>query len=60
MIASTIANVNRNKKQKAFQPDDFFSPRFKAPTRIMSVDESLNFVRMLNASLGGVDLTRVR
>lgn len=57
MIAATIANINRTKKQqKAFEPTDFFAPRVQEKPRVMSVDQSLNFIRQLNRQLGGVDL----
>jgi hypothetical protein len=38
LIATILANQNRNKSQRAVKPADFF-PSLKVPHRKMSVDE---------------------
>lgn len=57
MIASTIANGYRDtkKKREPFTPQDFMPERVARKPREMTGDESFNFVRLLNASLGGID-----
>jgi hypothetical protein len=59
MIASTIANINRDPKSRSdpYEPADFMPRRRieKAPEP-MTVDASLDWVSLLNLQLGGVDL----
>ena len=60
IVASTIANCNRDPKTEAFTPQDFMpttTTREEAhhePTR----EEFMAEMRLLNASFGGEDLTR--
>lgn len=61
VIAATIANVNRDPKRQrqAFEPRDFM-PRLhrEPPPKPMSVEQSVQYVAILNAAFGGVDLRK--
>jgi hypothetical protein len=58
LVASVIANVNRNPKKRSspFAVKDFML-RFgeAAGSREQSVEQQLSLVEMLNAAFGGVD-----
>lgn len=53
ITASTIANVNRGKNQKAFTPDDFM-PKFQQGEQ--GVNQQLQIAEAYTAALGGQDL----
>jgi flagellar basal body rod protein FlgC len=57
IVASTIANANRNPKKRArpFQAKEFM-PRFDEEREPQSWEEQLHIVEMWNAALGGRDL----
>ena len=55
VVASTIANVNREKKQKPYKPEDFLLFREKPK---QSWEDQLRIVEMLNAAYGGQDLRK--
>jgi len=59
IIAATIANVNRSKKQRAFQPAQFM-PKFggEPEKETQSWQQQLAIVQMLNAALGGSEVQR--
>jgi len=57
IIASTIANVNRGKKKKAFKPVDFM-PKEDDRGEKKTWREQLAWVEMINAALGGKDLRK--
>lgn len=57
-MASVIANVNRDHKKQSqpFTPFDFM-PHWQAePPKLLSAEESVDMIAMLNQMLGGVDL----
>ncbi|HEY8766051.1 MAG TPA: hypothetical protein VIP09_02115 [Dehalococcoidia bacterium] len=63
IVASVIANVNRDPKQRSepYSPQDFMPRRRpEIPPEPMSVDQTVSFVAMLNVALGGVDLRPTR
>jgi len=51
IVAATIANVFRDKKQKPFKPDDFMPKEKKK----QDWQTQLQVVEMLNKALGGKD-----
>lgn len=53
ITASTIANVNRGKDQKAYSPKDFM-PEWQQGDQ--GVNQQLQFAEMFTAALGGQDL----
>lgn len=53
ITASTIANVNRGKDQKAYKPDDFM-PKFQQGEQ--GVNQQLQIAEAYTAALGGQDL----
>lgn len=53
ITATTVANVNRGKGQKAYKPQDFM-PKFG--TEEQTPEEMLQFAAMYTAALGGKDL----
>jgi len=53
ITASTVANVNRPKKKKAYKPDDFM-PKFGK--RKQSVEQMIQFAATMTVGLGGKDL----
>jgi hypothetical protein len=53
IIASTIANIHRGKRRKAYKPKDFM-PQFTLK-REQSWEEQLKIVEMLNFAFGGKD-----
>jgi len=53
ITASTVANVNRPKKKKAYKPDDFM-PKFGRKKQ--SVEEMIQFAAMTTIGMGGKDL----
>jgi hypothetical protein len=57
VIASTIANANRNpkKRSKPYEPSDFMPARKKKKAKPLSVAQSVQFAAMLNAAFGGID-----
>ena len=52
ITASTIANVNRRKGQRAYKAEDFM-PKFEKKSQ--SVDEMLQVAQMMTIGLGGTD-----
>ena len=55
MLQATIANVNRGKRQKAYEPDQFL-PRWgpaRERTGPMSGDDMLRKVKQMHRSMGG-------
>jgi len=61
IVASTIANVNRNpkKRRKAFTASEFM-PDFEKERAPASPETLLAKVEMLNAAFGGRDLRKKR
>ncbi len=60
IVASTVANANRNPKARAkpFEVDDFM-PKFGQPARRRQTwQEQLAFVEMLNEAFGGTRINR--
>jgi hypothetical protein len=55
ITASTVANVNRQKGQKAFKVSDFM-PNTQHAEKQQTVDEMINLAAIFTASLGGQDL----
>lgn len=55
IIASILANTNRKKGAKAYKVTDFMPHHQERPQKPLSVQQSINFVAMLNAAFGGVD-----
>ncbi len=53
IIASTIANINRQKSKKAYSPEDFV-PKFERKKK-QSVDDMINFASMFTQAMGGED-----
>lgn len=53
ITASTIANVNRGKNQKAYKVEDFM-PKFEK--QIQSTDQMLFIAETLTIASGGLDL----
>ena len=53
IVASNIANVNRQKGKKAYTPDDFI-PKFER-TKSQSVDDMIDFASMITKAFGGED-----
>jgi hypothetical protein len=53
VIAAVIAQVNSDGK-RTFTPADFM-PSLQEPEREMSLEESIDFVSMLNAAFNGRD-----
>jgi len=53
ITASTVANTQRGKGQKAYKPVDFM-PKFEKHEQ--TVDEMLQFAQALTIGLGGKDL----
>lgn len=60
MIASIIANVNRDPKQRPepWSPEDFMPQRYEAPKQL-TPEGTLDFIASLNLALGGADLRSV-
>lgn len=54
ITASTVANVNRGKGQKALSPKDFM-PDFEKSSHVQSAEEMLQFAEMMTAAMGGQD-----
>jgi len=56
LIASTIANISRDKKKhrKPFTPQDFM-PGAKRKKRASTWQQQLRLVELLNVAFGGVD-----
>lgn len=61
IVASTIANANRNPKKRSrpYTPKDFM-PKFGERPRVQSQEEQLRIVEMLNEAFGGQDLRQNR
>lgn len=55
VVASTVANVHRAKGSKAYKVEEFL-PRFGKRKESQSVDEMLQFARMMTVAMGGQDL----
>ena len=53
ITASTIANVNRQKGQKAHSPEEFM-PKFEKKKK-QSTESMLQFASMVTAAYGGED-----
>jgi len=53
ITASTIANVNRGKNQKAYKAEDFM-PRYVKKEQ--TTEEMIQVASMFNAAAGGIDL----
>lgn len=58
IVASTVANVNRNAKQrsKPYSPKDFMPVYDKPPKKAQTMEEMLRVVEVMNAAFGGQDL----
>lgn len=58
IVASTVANVNRNPKQrsKPYSPKDFMPVYDKPPKKQQTMEEMLRVVEMMNTAFGGQDL----
>lgn len=58
MVASVIANVNRDPKHRRepWQTSDFMPGHRPEKPKLMTPEESVGFVAMLNAALGGADM----
>ena len=56
IVASTLANVNRGKNQKAFKPEDFMPER--ATHKPKGWREHKSLVEILNMAFGGKDLRK--
>ena len=54
IVAATVANVNRQKGQKAYSASDFM-PEF-GPKQEQTVEEMIQIAAMYTAVLGGQDL----
>ena len=55
ITASTVANVNRGKNQKAYKVEDFM-PKFER--EIQTPDQQIQIAAMFTASMGGKDLRK--
>jgi len=56
IVAATIANVNRQKGTKPYNPSDFM-PKFSGETRKeQTVEEQVQIAAMMTIGLGGQDL----
>lgn len=55
IVAATVANRGRSKKDKVFKPKDFM-PRFDQPRGPMTAEQMLKTAEAWNAFLGGKDL----
>lgn len=53
ITASTVANVNREKGQKAYKAEDFM-PNFEGAKK-QSVEEMIQIAQMMTIGLGGTD-----
>ena len=53
ITASTVANVNRGKNQKAYKPEDFM-PRFERTEQ--TPEQMIQIAQMLTIANGGEDL----
>lgn len=59
IVASVIANVNRDPKHEPFTPQDFMPiPRKDTSTHEPTQEEAMASLRALNALFGGEDKTR--
>jgi flagellar basal body rod protein FlgC len=58
IVASTIANANRNpkKRRRPFRPKEFMPVTQKTQRREQTWQDQLRIVEMWNAALGGKDL----
>lgn len=56
ITASTVANVNRGKGQKAYEAKDFM-PNFEGAKK-QSVEEMLQIAQVMTLGLGGKDLRK--
>lgn len=58
IVASTIANVNRNPKyrRKPYSPQDFMPVYDKPPKPAPTTDDMLRIAEVLNKAFGGKDL----
>ena len=56
ITASTVANVNRGKGQKAFEVSDFM-PAFK-DKKAQTVEEMLQIIQVVTVGMGGKDLRK--
>lgn len=52
VVASTIANVNRARGQKAFKPSDFM-PKKPAPKRKQTIEEQMALAAAITKANGG-------
>ncbi len=56
IVAQTIANVNRRRNHKRYQPKDFM-PRWGTKGKLVQSEaEQLEIVEALNRAMGGADL----
>ena len=55
VVAATVANVNRDKKQKPYKPEQFLLFREKPK---QTWEDQLRMVEMLNIAYGGKDLRK--
>lgn len=57
IIASTIANVNRDPKTKAMTAEQFM-PKYDKPKKVQTIDEMLQIAEVMTIGLGGKDLRK--
>lgn len=57
ILASTIANVNKSRKRKAYRPQDFM-PKFRPESGPKSWQEIKAVCELLNAAFGGEVVAR--
>lgn len=53
VVASTIANVNRAKNQKAFKPADFMPAKKAKPKKRQTVEEQMALAKAITRANGG-------
>ena len=54
ITSATIANTNRAKGHKAFEPSDFM-PDFEKESKSQSTEEMIQFAEYMTAMMGGKD-----
>jgi hypothetical protein len=57
IVASTIANCNRDPKTDPFTPQDFMPSMNAEPTKEPTREEVIESMRQLNSLFGGEDMT---
>jgi len=60
IVASTIANVNRDHKKRSqpYKPEDFMPRRTPAESEEQTPADHLRIIELYNAALGGEDLRK--